>query len=69
MEVRAFPLRSRYFFGSIRNTIFREKHTISTFVFMHDFFDEQIMWLLRAKNPPHPLFLQYFQIPLAVLRI
>ena len=31
------------FFGSIRNTIFRVKHTISTFVFMQDVFDEQIM--------------------------
>ena len=43
-EVRAhlFPLRSRHFL-SIRNTLFRENHTISTFVFMQDFFDEQIM--------------------------
>ena len=32
------------FFGSIRNTLLREKHTIFTFVFMQDFFfDEQIM--------------------------
>ena len=23
---------------------------------MQDFFDEQIMWLLRAKNPPHLFF-------------
>ena len=29
---------------------------------MQDFFDEQIMWLLRANNPPPPPFLQYFQI-------
>ena len=36
---------------------------------MQDFFDEQIMWLLGAKNPPPPPFLQYFQNPLAVLRI
>ena len=38
------------------NMLFREKHTISTFIFMQDFFDEQIMWLLRAKIHPHPLF-------------
>ena len=57
------------FFWSIRNTLFREKHTISTLVFMQDFFDEQITWLLRAKSPPPPPFLQYFQNPLAVLRI
>ena len=31
------------FFGSIRNMLFREKHTMSTFIFMQDFFDEQIM--------------------------
>ena len=31
------------FFESIRNTLFREKHTISAFVFMQDFFDAQIM--------------------------
>ena len=44
------------FFGSIRNMLFREEHTISTFIYMQDFFDEQIMWLLRAKNPPPPPF-------------
>ena len=49
--------------------LFREKHIIFTFIFMQDFFDEQIMWLLRAKNPPPPPFLKYFQNPLAVLRI
>ena len=38
-----FPLRSSSFFGSIRNMLFREKHTISTFIFMQDFLDEQIM--------------------------
>ena len=31
------------FFGSIRNTLFRKKHPISTFVLMQDFVDEQIM--------------------------
>ena len=31
------------FFGSIRYTLFREQTTISSFVFMQDFFDEQIM--------------------------
>ena len=65
----SFSSAQSSFFGSIRNTLFREKHTISAFVFMQDFFDEQIMRLLRAKNPPHPLFLQYFQNPLAVQRI
>ena len=43
-------------FGAIRSSLFRIKHTISTFVFMQDFFDEQFMGLLRAKHPPHPLF-------------
>ena len=40
-EVRThlFPLRSCHF-GSIRNTLFRVKHIISTFVFMQDCFDE-----------------------------
>ena len=65
----SFSSAQSSFFGSIRNTLFREKHTISTFVFMQAFFDEQIMWLLRAKNPAPPPFLQYFQNPLAVLRI
>ena len=32
-------------FRSIRNTLFRVKHTISTFVFMGDIFVEQIMLL------------------------
>ena len=37
---------------------------------MKDFFDEQMMRLVRAKNPPPTgFFLQYFQNPLAVLRI
>ena len=45
------------FFWSIRNTLFREKHTISAFGSMQDFFDEQIIWILRAKNPlPTPFF-------------
>ena len=65
----SFSSAQSSFFGSIRNMLFREKHTISTFIFMQDFFDEQIMWLLRAKNPPPPPFLQYCQNPLAVLRI
>ena len=30
-------------FLSIGHTLFREKHNISTFVFMQDLFDEQIM--------------------------
>ena len=30
-------------FGSIRNTLFRVKHTISSFVVMQGCFDEQIM--------------------------
>ena len=47
----------------------RVKHTISTFAFRQDVFDEQIMWLSWAKNPPNPLFVQYFQNPLADLRI
>ena len=38
-----FPLRSHHFFSSIRNTLFREKHTIFPFVFRQDFFDEQIL--------------------------
>ena len=28
---------------------------MSAFVFMQDFFNEQIMWLTRANNPPSPL--------------
>ena len=39
----SFSSAQSSFLGSIRNTLFREKHTISTFVFMQVFFDEQIM--------------------------
>ena len=42
-SVRIFSSVQSSFFGSIRNTLFTIKHTISTFVFMQDFFDEQIM--------------------------
>ena len=42
----SFSSAQSSFFGSIRNMLFREKHTISTFIFMQDFLDEQIMWLL-----------------------
>ena len=52
-SARIFFLCAVVIFGSIRNTLFREKHTISAFVFMQDVFDEHD---LRAKNPPHPLF-------------
>ena len=39
----SFSSAQSSFFGSVRNMLFREKHTVSTFVFIHDFFDEQIM--------------------------
>ena len=39
----SFSYAQSSFFLSIRNTLFREKQFISTFVFMQDFFDEQIM--------------------------
>ena len=55
-------------FGPIRITLFRVKHTISTFVSMQGFFDEQIIWPSGAKNQPSP-FSQYFQNLPAVLRI
>ena len=38
----SFSFAQSSFFLSIRNTLFREKHTISAFVFTQDFFDEQI---------------------------
>ena len=38
----SFSSAQSSFFGSIRNALFRIKHTISTFVFMQDFFDEQV---------------------------
>ena len=44
-EVRAhlFPLRSRHFLDQSEIRYLEKKHTIFTFVFMQDFFDEQIM--------------------------
>ena len=39
----SFSSAQSSFFGSIRNMLLREKHTISTFIFMQDVFDEQIM--------------------------
>ena len=42
-SVRIFSVCAVVTFGSIRNTLFRGKHAITTFVFMHDVFDEQIM--------------------------
>ena len=43
MQCASFSSAQSSFFGSIRNTLFREKHTISAFVFMQDIVDEQIM--------------------------
>ena len=42
-SVRIFFVCAVVTFGSIRNTLFRGKHAITTFVFMQYVFDEQIM--------------------------
>ena len=42
-SVHIFFVCAVVIFGSIRNTLFRGKHAITTFVFMQDVFDEQIM--------------------------
>ena len=50
-------------FGPIRNTLFRVKQTLSTFILMQDIIDEQIRWLSRAKYRPHLIFCSTSKTP------
>ena len=41
-QCASFSSAQSLFFRPIRNTLFRNKQTISTFIFMQDFINEQI---------------------------